>query len=403
MANLILTPSMIAREALSAFKNKLGFTQQVDKQYSSEFANKGAKAGNTITVRKPPRFTVSDGPALNIQNVIEESVPLVLSSQKHVDFLFQSVDLTLTIDKYKERYLDNAVIALANKVDLDGLQLAGQTTANFVGTPAANGWTALLAMQAHQKLNEMACPQDSNRNFFINPSAQPVIVNDLKGLFQSSERIAAQYERGMMGQGLGAEWYLAQNVWSRTIGLLGGTPLISGAGQTGTSLATKGWTASVTGLLNIGDCFTIAGVNAVNPITKQSTGSLQQFIVTAIANSDGSGNATLSIYPAITTSGPLQTVTAGPAANAAMTMSGTSAQVTPQSILCHKQAFTLGTADLEKPEGVDFSAVASDPESGLSIRIVRAYDINSDTFPCRLDILYGWAAFRPEWSCRVQG
>lgn len=402
MANSLLTPSVIAREALMAFKNKIGFTGFVNRQYSGQFAQSGAKIGNTVTLRKPPRFTVSSGPSLQVQNVVEESTSLVLSNQKHVDFLFSSVDLTLTVDAFKERYLDNAVLALANQVDVDGMQLAGQQTANFVNTPGVSLNNILIYLQAQQKLDEMACPRDNMRGIFISPAEQPLIVDALKGLFQSGDKIAQQYESGMMGMGAGAQWYLAQNFWTRTNGLQGGTPLVSGASQTGSSLVTKGWSTSITGLLNVGDSFTIAGVNSVNPITKQSTGSLQCFIVTAIANSDSSGNATLSIYPSITTSGSTQTVTASPAANAAITLSGASAVTTRQNLLCHKNAFTLGTADLEMPQGVDFAAVANDPESGLSIRIVRDYDISSDTFPCRLDILYGWAAMRPEWSCRVQ-
>lgn len=386
-----------------AFKNKLGFTEKVDKQYSSEFAIKGAKIGNTVTVRKPPRFTVSSGPALNVQNVIEESQALVLSSQKHVDFLFSSVDLTLTIDRFKERYLDNAVIALANQVDLDGLTMAAQNTANFVSTPGTTPNTMLLFLQAQQKLNEMACPSDDMRSFFIAPVTQPSIVNALSGLFQSSTRIAEQYEKGMMGQGLGAEWYMAQNIYSRTVGALGGTPLVNGGSQSGSSLATNGWSASITALLNVGDCFTIAGVHSVNPITKQSTGQLQCFLVTASVNSNSSGQASIPIYPSIVTSGPTQTVDVSPAGGASITVSGAAGVSSPQNMLAHKNAFTLGTADLEMPGGVDFASVASDEESGLSIRIVRAYDINSDTFPCRLDILYGWAAMRPEWACRLQG
>lgn len=403
MANSILTPSVIAREALMAFKNKLGFTYNANRQYSSQFAQSGAKIGNTITIRKPPRFTVASGPALNVQNVTEESAALVLSNQKHVDFLFSTVDLTLTVDAFKERYLDNAVIALANQVDVDGLTLAGQTTANFVSTPGTTPNTFLLYMQAHQKLNEMGCPNDGMRYQYVNPVAQATILDQLKGLFQDASAISHQYREGMMGRTAGADWYLAQNIWSRTTGALGGTPLVNGAGQTGSTLNTKGWTASITGLLAVGDCFTIAGVNSVNPITKQSTGQLQCFIVTAAANSDSGGLSSVSIYPSITTSGSTQTVTASPANSAAITISGAASTASPQNILCHKNAFTLGTADLEMPQGVDFSAVANDPESGLSIRIIRDYDINSDTFPCRLDVLYGWAAMRPEWSCRLQG
>lgn len=405
MSQTLLTPSMIAKEALMAFKNKLGFTKGVDRQYSSQFAVKGAKIGATVTIRKPPRFTVTSGPTINIQNVVEESTSLTLSNQKHVDFQFDSADLALSVDAFKERYLDNGLIALANQVDSDGLTLAAQSVYNSVGTPGTTPATSLLYLQAQQKLNELACPSDNKRSMFINPAAQPVIVDALKGLFQSSEKIAEQYESGMMGMGLGSEWYMSQNIQNSTIGVATGTPLVNGANQTGATLACDGWTNSTNGILNLGDIITLAGVYKVNPITKQSTGVLQQFVVTATANSGASTGpiAALGISPSIITSGPTQTVSASPADNAVITVFGTGGTLTANNILCHKNAFTLGTADLEMPKGVDFAAVASDPESGLSIRIVRAYDISNDMFPCRLDVLYGWAALRPEWACRVVG
>lgn len=404
MSNTILTPSVIAKEALMAFKNKLGFTKGINRQYSDEFAKKGAKIGSSVTIRKPWRPTVSSGAALSVQDVKEESTSLTLSNQKHVDFTFSSVELTLSVDMFRERYLEPAMIALANQVDLDGLQLAAQNVYNAVGTPGTTPNTALLYLQAQQKLNEMACPQDDKRSIYINPAAQAVIVDTLKGLFQSSEKIAEQYESGVMGIGLGAKWSMAQNIYRSTVGAQGGTPLVDGASQTGTSLVTKGWSNSVTGVLKKGDVFTIAGVYAVNPVTKQSTGALQQFLVTADANSGAStGPATLSISPAITISGTLQTVTASPADGAAITVVGASGAGAVNNILCHEMAFTLGTADLEMPNGVDFSSVATDAESGLSLRIVRAYDISNDLFPCRIDILYGLAALRPEWACRILG
>lgn len=403
MANTLLTPSIIAKEALMAFKNKLGFTKGVDRQYSDQFAVSGAKIGSSITIRKPPRFTVTSGPALSVQDIAEESTSLTLSNQKHVDFKFSSQELTLTVDKFKERYLDNALIALANQVDLDGMALAAQSVYNAVGTPGTTPNTALLYLQAQQKLNELACPQDNKRSIFVNAAGQATIVDALKGLFQSSDKIADQYESGMMGIGLGAKWYLAQNVANGVVGPLGGTPLVNGASQTGASLLTKGWTAAAASRLVVGDVFTIAGVNKVNPITRQSTGVLQQFVVTAAFSSDASGNGSVSISPSIIVTGATQTVSASPADGAAITVLGTAGTASVNNILCHEKAFTLGTADLELPGGVDFAAVASDADSGLSIRVVRAYDINNDVFPCRLDVLYGWAALRPEWACRIMG
>lgn len=404
MPNSLLTPTMIAKEALMQFKNKLGFTRNVNKQYSEEFANKGAKIGASVTIRKPVRFTVSDGASMSLQDVTEDSTSLTLDSQKHVAFTFTSKDLTLTVDDFRKRYIDNAVLALANKVDQDGMQVAAQNVYNAVGAPGTTPSALLTYLEGQQKLNEMACPQDEKRSVHINPAAQTKIVDALKGLFQSSEEIEKQYKRGKMGMAAGAEWFLAQNVFSHTSGQRGGTPLMNGATSSGaSSIVTDGWTASAANRVKKGDVFTIAGVYAVNPITKQSTGVLQQFVVTSDTSSDGSGNATIPISPSIITSGSTQTVDAVPADNAALTFLSGASTVNVNNILMHEDAFVLGTADLELPQGVHFAAVASDPESGLSLRIVRAYDISNDTFPCRLDILYGWKAVRPEWACRIIG
>lgn len=403
MANSILTPSMIAKEALMQLKNRLGFTSGINRQYSDEFAQKGAKIGNSITIRKPVRYTVSNGATLVNQDVTEESASLTLSNQKHVAINFTSKDLTLSVDEFSKRYLSGGAAALANQVDLDGLLLAKNTVANFVGTPGTTPATALVYLQAQQKLDEMACPRDNKRSFFINPAAQASTVDGLKGLFQSSEKIASQYEKGMMGMALGGSFYMSQNIAVHTVGPLGGTPVVSGGAQTGASLVTSGWTASAAARLKKGDVFTVAGVFAVNPLTYQSTGALQQFVVTADVSSDGAGAATIPISPSIIVSGSTQTVSGSPANSAAITVVGTASTGYAQNILAHEDAFTLGCADLQMPNGVDFASVASDPESGLSIRIVRAYDINNDAFPCRMDILYGLAALRPEWACRISG
>lgn len=411
MSNSLLTPSVIAAEALRMFENQLGFTRKIDKQYSKEFAKTGAKIGNTITARKPWRPSTRTGTAIQIQNVTEESVPLVLSNQTGVDFTFTTQDLTLTIDRFSERYIKPSVVAVANYIDQQNLQMAAQNTYNVVGTsgtpPQGTSVTtgALYTyLSAMQKTQLLGCPQDGNMSYFINPQASPYVVAAMSGLFQSAERISEQYTKGMMGQGLGGDWHMAQNIYSYTTGTGGSvspTTLTTGSPQTGASLSVVAWGSTSTAV--VGDTFTIAGVYSVNPITKTSTGVLQQFTVTANATASGGAITNLAITPSIITSGPTQTVSAAPATSAAITLVTTANTLTANNILAHKDAFTLGCADLELPEGVHFAARATDEESGLSIRIVRAYDINSDQIPCRLDILWGNAAFRPEWACRILG
>lgn len=401
MGNSLLDISMITKESLRLLKNELGFSKGVNRQYDGQFANSGAKIGSVINIRKPVRYTVTDGPALQIQDVTDQSVALTLSSQKHVGFQFSSKDMTLSIDEFASRYLKTAIAALANKVDFDGMAQY-KNVANLVGTPGTVPASSLVWLQANQKLSEMGAPVDGNRTACLNPAAEAATVDGLKGLFQSSERIKEQYEKGMMGQGLGLTFKMDQNVNVQTVGQLGGTPLVNGATASGAStLVTDGWTASAATRLNTGDVFTIAGVNAVNPQSRQSTGSLQQFVCTAPGVSDGSGNMTISISPSIISTGQYQNVSALPADNAALTIVGTASTSYAQNLVYHKDAFVLGMADLDLPGGVEMADRARDPDAGLALRIVRAYDINSDNHPCRIDVLYGWQTVYSELACRV--
>jgi len=229
---------------------------------------------------------------------------------------------------------------------------------------------------------------------------QATLVDALKGLFQSSNKIREQYEEGEMGESLGFKFSMDQNTYTHTIGTYVGTPLISGNGQTGNTLVTKGWTLADT--LNVGDVFTIAGVNSVNPQSRVSTGQLMQFVVAAPFTAvGGGGNDNITISPGIIPSGQFQNVDSTPVDGNAITIFGASAIQTPQGLAFHKQAFAFATADLPLPGGVDMAARAVDPDLGISIRLVRAYDIKGDQLPCRLDVLGGWAVLRPQLAARI--
>lgn len=409
MANSILTPSMIAKEALMQFKNGMGFSRNVNKSYSKEFAKKGSKIGSTEKIRKPNRFTVTDGATYTAQDVTEDYVNMSIDTQKHVGFDFTSSELTLSIDEFSSRYLSGAALALVNKVDIDGLALAAKNTFNAVGTAATTPSALLTYLQAMQKVAESSGPDDERYSYLVNPAASTSIVDALKGLFSDQSELSKQYKRGLMGKAAGGEWYRAQNIYSHTSGQRGGTPLMNGSTANGaTQIVTDGFTAAAANRVKAGDVFSIAGVNKVNPITKQDTGVLQQFVATADAASDASGNCTIQISPTIYTTGSLQNVSAAPADNAALSFTlggasvGTSA-ITVSNILMHNDAFGLAYVPLEKPEGVHFSAVETDPETGISLRIIRDYDLSNDKFRCRMDVMYGWAALRPEWACKILG
>jgi hypothetical protein len=404
MANSLLTPSVIAKELLMQFKNGMGLSANVDTSYSKDFGKKGGKIGSSEKIRKPNRFTVTDGATYSAQDVTEDYATLTIDTQKHVGFDFTSNELTLSVDEFSKRHLTGAALALVNKVDTDGHSMANKYVANAVGTAATTPSALLTYLEGMQKIQESAGPQDDGYSYIINPAAQTKIVDALKGLFSDQSELSKQYKRGKMGIAAGGEWLMSQNVHSYTSGAQGGTPLMNGATSTGaTQIVTDGWTAAAANRLKAGDVFTIAGVYKVNPITKASTGVLMQFSVTADVASDGSGNATIPISPTIYSSGSLQNVDALPADNAALTVKHGASAVTVNNLLMHESAFALAFVPLEKPDGVHFSAVEVDPETGIAIRIIRDYALSSDKFQCRVDVAYGWAPLRPEWACKILG
>lgn len=402
MGNTLLTINMITREILMILSNNLTFTNRVDKSYDNKFAQSGAKIGETLSIRLPVQWTNTQGQGIVLQDVTETSVPLTLNTQYQRSFQFSSVDRTLSIDDFAKRFLKTAIISMANQIDFDGLAQY-KNVYQIVGTPGTVPTALLTYINAGVALDNASAPVDDDRSLCLNPLMQGTIVDNLKGLFQSSSEISSQYKRGRMGTTVGFDWYMDQNVNVHTVGPLGGTPLVNAVttANGATSLVTDGWTASAASRLKRGDVFTIANVNMTNIQNKQSVGSAQQFVVTADISSDSGGNLTIPISPAITYSGAYQNVDAMPANNAALTIIGAASTVSPQGLGFHKQAFTFANVDLVMPEGVDMASRMSDPDLGLSVRVVRAYDINTDRFPCRCDLLGGWATLRPALAVRI--
>ena len=424
MPNKLLTPTQVLREALRVLHNNLVFLKNVNKQYSKEFAVSGAKIGSTVNVRKPNQYYVVKSTALQAQNTNETTIPVTLTTNYQIGLNFTQAELTLSLDDFSKRILTPAMARLASQMDQDGLAQC-LNVFQQVGTPGMTpgttggsvlGLTVFNAPQVYlnaaMMMDNMACPRDENRRCILNPAAMATSVNALSGLFQDSGSIAEQYKKGIIGTALGFEFAMDQNVNLLTTGSHAGVTtnnpsniVVNGAGQTGSILLTNGWTASSTGVLNPGEIFTIAGVYSVNPENQTNTGNLAQFVVTGPCSSDSGGNVSIPIYPALVVAGPgvaNGTVTASPASNASLTLlSGSPNASNPMNIAYHQDAFTLATADLEMPRGVDFAA--RETYDGVSMLMVRAYDINNAQFPCRIDVLGGWATLRPELACRITG
>lgn len=394
MANSILTPTAVTREALRILHQKLNFVGNVNRQYDDSFAKSGAKIGDSLKIRLPNQYTVRTGAVLNVQNTSETSTTLQIATQKGVDLNFSSTELTLSLDDFSKRVLDPAMSVLAANIESDAMSMYKDIyfQANQSTITQALSFTTLLNGMA--KLDKALAPKDGRvANLAIQNTVD--LVDALKGLFQDSSAIAKQYREGMMGRTAGFDFY-QNSLWMKhTSGTetASGTIAVSGANQTGATITVTNGSSKT---LKKGDIITFVGCNRVHPETKADTGELQQFVVTADLASSGTS---LSISPSIVTSGATQNVAASPTTGQAITKVAGASGIYDVSMLYHPDAFTFATADLLMPKGVDFSA--REVMDGISMRIVRAYDINNDQFPCRLDVLYGYKTIRPELACRT--
>jgi hypothetical protein len=353
----------------------------------------------------------SDGATRNNQDVVEESTSITVDQRKHVSWKFSTNDLTLSIEEYSERYIKPAMIVLANKIDESLCQEGAQAFFNLVGTPGNDLSTFNHISAAAKRMDNTAVPDDGMRRLVANPDSRWGLANTLAqngtgGVF-NADIAGKALQQGYLGYLANMNIFGDQNIYNHTVGTHSGTPLVNDASFTNNTnvVAFDGMTGTVTGALKKGDVFTIAGVFAVNPVSKATLTHLQQFVVTADVNtSSGAGSAT--VYPTLndgSTSGQegLQTVSALPADNAAITIVGTADAAYPQNLAFHENALALVTVPLELPDSANFKARAD--WRGYSIRVIKDYDIDSDDEIIRLDVLYGVKAIYPELGVRVHG
>jgi len=404
MANSLLTISMITRESLRLFKNTNSFIQHIDKQYDDSYAVVGAKIGSALRIRLPNDYTVRTGQAAQPQDTTEQQTTLTLATQQGVDLAFTSADRTLSLDDFSRRILAPAINNLVGAVALNVMSSANGGAARYVSnadnsgnilTPTVGTWTSAGAL-----LDTNSAPT-SNRNLVLHPLTMGKTIPTLAGLLNPMPRISEQYEDAEIRGGLGFMWFKDQTVLTHTGGSFSAGTL-NGANQSGLTLVTN----ATTGTLAVGDIVTIAGVNMVNRITKQDTGLLMQFVITAAA---ANAATSISIYPAIvgpttlpngsTTQSQYQTVTALPANAAAISLVNPASTTYRMNLAFVPEAVILVSADLELPEGV--ANAARESYDDISMRMVSAYDIRDDVFFTRLDILYGWLWVRPEWIVQV--
>lgn len=403
--NTLLTIDMVTLEALRVLHGNLAFVKNVNRGYDDAFAKEGAKIGDTLRIRKPPKYLVRTGRVMSAQNSTETYVSLPVTNQKGVDLNFTSAEFTMQVDDFSNRFLKPSMAVLASTIDYDALSMT-LNVYNSVGSPGTTPATYQVWGDANAKLDDNLAPRDGDRTAILNPQAMARTVDGLKGLFQAGDAIADQYRSGVMTRAIDLKWAIDQNTRNATMGTRDGTISVTGAVATGATQIALDYTggSSAAATITAGEVFTIGSVFAVNDETKQTLTSLKQFVVTTTTTAATSQWLTLPVSPTIygSGSGALQNVSALPADNAAITVYGTtSATVYPQNLIFHKDAFTFATADLKLPSNQQMAARKS--MDGISMRIWEGADVVNDQFPTRSDVLYGYVATYPELACRVWG
>ena len=412
MANSFLTIGMVTYEMLMVLHNLVVAAKKANRNYEKQFARVGAKIGQQVQIRKPPLYTVTDGPTFVAQDYAETSVPLTLNKHKQVGVEFLNDDLVLSMDDFRGRFLEPAIVPLANIVDTDIMSLYTMAW-EFTGTPGVTPAQDLPFLDAKTLITANAA---GGRMWpmIVSLTTDARLSSGLAGRFNPQKDISGLYLEGSMGPALGWDFYKTQNVqifttgaWSASVPATGIT--VNLAGQTGSTINVTGATAGVNNIGLLGDIVQFAGVYKVNPVTYLNTGLLQNFVLTANVNSDGGGNIALPISPPIIIVGKGQTVTNSPANGAQVLVWGNQnvAQVasvtSAQCMGWASEAVTMAMADLKvfgEGEGVKCTRMADD-DLGMSVLYTRGVDIREFSEISRMDILYGMTMPRPEHAVRV--
>lgn len=398
---------IVAKMAAGFLADHVQFVKSIDKADASDFEGKnGYQAGDTVQINIPSQFTLGTTADITstIQDVVEKKVALTVNNQYNVPIAFTSAEIATDfgMKSWAQRVLKPAMITLGNNIESDCLLQAKNAVGNLVGTAGSTVFDTDTILAAGQKIDEAGCADYDNRFVLLNPAANRSAVNARKGLFQSSSAIADQYKNGYMGMADGFTFLRNNLLATHTNGAdvavaVEATVLTPATGAT--QLGVDGVTSGAT--IKKGSVFTIADVYDVHPVTKDTLPTLKQFVVTADVTETASNQVTMSISPTIysAASGALQNVSALPADEAAVTFVGSASTGYAQNLAYHKSAFRFVSLPLIQPDGVDF--VGQETVDGITVRIVRAYDIKSDKMILRADVLWGMANVRPEWACRI--
>lgn len=402
--NIKDAPGIIAKAAAQTLKDNLVFCNTIDKADASDFDGKdGYKAGDTIYTSKPARYVPQTGFDItsSIQDSVEEKAALTLDTISTVGMEIDSFEFATEVQLKEtiKRFVIPAAESIAQNVENRFLSAATDAVYNSVGTAGTNSFDVSDVLAGRTKLNQSLCPQ-GNRHFLLNSASGAKAVDARKGLFQSSTEINKQYLEGMVGRADGFDWYENELINVHTNGNdVTGVAIDDTPAEGDSSLNMDGFTTT-TGTITKGTVFTIAGVNKVHPITKVDLGVLQQFVVTADGTADGSGDIEVSFSPALYAgSDGLQNVTALPSNDDAITIVGSASTSYAQNLQYHKNAFKMVSVPLIMPTNAEVAA--QETVDGITVAVIRDFDVLQRRMITRLDFLGGLSAVRPEWAARV--
>lgn len=414
MAGTILTPTQILREAQRYLHANLSLIGNVQRDYDDRFAAGGAKIGTSLNVRLPPKYSAQTGATYVDQLYVERSTPLPCATQTHIGVSFTSVDLTMSLNDFGEKFLKPQMAQLASKIEGDCAAYAYKKIANYTGTTSTS-MTYLAFQQNGQKLTENLAPT-TDRTALINPLSAVNFMDATKGLFQDTSAIREQWRERMMGRTGGFDVYENTLIPAHTMGTLGGTPLTTGAAL-GTSTTANTWVsqtvmdidgAVTNNTLKAGDILTFgtvaAGLVDCHPETKATYGKLKTFVVQSDLTLTTSGSTyQVTVKPPVIygTGNAYQTciLTKADTDNMTVTLFGASASQVGQSLFLHKDAFAFVTADLEDVSKYGAWG-ARGTMDGISMRIAKQWSASTDIVATRVDVLWGFAEIYPELASR---
>lgn len=406
--NVFQNTSLVTNEFLLQLTNSLEFVKGCNNDYVSRFTE-NMKVGESIKVRKPPIYKPRTGEDFTASDMADQYCTMTVQTTEGVDLEVTNREQMFNFTSLQEQVIKPAAHALAASIELKAMQIATLAVANSVGVPGTVPSSLETYNDARAIIFDASGPVEKER--LIISSAMGVKTNTAgQSLFNPTQTISDSFNKGFIGRHAMADVYESQVLKTLTTGPYGGTPAIDGASQTGATISTKAWTSAAAARLKAGDVLTFAGVYAVNRWTKQSTGRLAQFVVTADFSSAADGTGDVSISPSIVATGDYQNVTASPADGALISIYGKAAAnqaaiasaSTPQGLRYHRNAFLFASFDQPLGDGGVISNMSTpDPESSVRVRFMKAWDIDANKQKYRFDVVWAFGVAYPELACRI--